>query len=376
MRDRTPQSDCGQPTANAELLRKAQHYLSKRQSDRHVSQESDGEWSAFYEAYQPKIRAFARACGVSENDLVDCVQDVWRELLVRLPAFRFDPHRGQFDSWLFSVVQSKAADQLRGRKRLVLLADPNAVQAVGVATDTDRTDEAKRLLDRIWGRAAAVLSDSSLLIIQMRLLERRPVAEVAEQLGITREQVWYRYHRARRKLREIGAVLTGDPIPGNSLTEKKKQECAQGSGAPSVSQSITFGARARRGESCVDYVFQRVELGRRDLSAEWKVEWDCADSPRPVLYIRKLAIVAYAEICGPAEFINAHWPAIVNAAVTAGVAAGIATIIATPTAALPILQSEFQKHLKGRGGREAEDRLHIALSARQEPNGPWCACKE
>ena len=33
----------------------------------------------------------------------------------------------------------------------------------------------------------------------------RPVAEVAEKLGLSQEQVWYRFHRARREMEEIGS---------------------------------------------------------------------------------------------------------------------------------------------------------------------------
>ncbi|MFO0967212.1 MAG: hypothetical protein U0793_16735 [Gemmataceae bacterium] len=123
----------------------------------------------------------------------------------------------------------------------------------------------------------------------------------------------------------------------------------------------------------MDYVFQRVELGRRELSPEWKIEWNCETAPKPVLFIRKCAVVAYAEICGPSDLIAAHWPRIVSAALGAGVAAGIATIIATPTAALPVFQTEFRRQLGGRGAEE--ERVQVALSARQEANGPWVECK-
>ena len=48
----------------------------------------------------------------------------------------------------------------------------------------------------------------------------------------------------------------------------------------------------------MDYVFQKLELGRRELTPEWNVEWSCEDVPSSKLYIRKMAIVAYAELCG------------------------------------------------------------------------------
>ena len=125
----------------------------------------------------------------------------------------------------------------------------------------------------------------------------------------------------------------------------------------------------------MDLVFKRIELGRRGLNPEWKVEWNWATIPTPILYIRKLSVVAFAELCGPEEVLNSHWPKIANAAVTAGVAAGIATIIATPTAALPVFRCEFRKHLQGKGGNQLADEIHVALSAHQEANGPWCECE-
>ncbi len=216
----------------------------------------------------------------------------------------------------------------------------------------------------------------------MRLLDQRPVGEVAKKLGLSREQVWYRLHRAQRELHAIGSALaigwrryteSGPHCEENGKTDKS----AQGDASSSVSRNGS-SFLAHHGGNCVDVVCQRLELGRRELMPEWKVEWNFDDTPRPVLYMRKTAIVAYAEICGPGDFISAHWPRIVNAAIAAGVAAGIATIIATPTAALPIFQTEFQKHLHGKGGgaTTAEEMVHVALSAKQEANGPWCECKD
>jgi hypothetical protein len=86
-------------------------------------------------------------------------------------------------------------------------------------------------------------------------------------------------------------------------------------------------------------------------------------------------MVAYAEICGPEEIINHQWPQITNAAVSAGIAAGIATIIVTPTAALPIFRAEFTKQLCGKARKDMTEAIQVALSAQQEPNGPWCACE-
>jgi RNA polymerase sigma factor (sigma-70 family) len=307
---------------------------------------------------------------------------VWRELLVRLPSFRLDPKRGKFDTWLYAVVRSKAADFLRRRY--------GAPGAAPSETPDDRSyrqadplaaHEDQELLCVALARLRAELPEPSYEVLHLRLVEQRPVAEVAEKLGLSAEQVWYRCHRARyqlrRTLRDL-RVADANAVMAAELSEKtgKTPESAQGGATSAVSR--INGRRSLLGqEGCaVDFVLKRLELGRQSTNPEWKVEWKYEHGPEPTLYIRKLSMVAYAEICGPEEVINAHWPQIANAAMAAGVAAGVATIMATPTLALSVFRSEFCKHLCAKTHKEVSESLRVALSTQQEPNGPWGGCRE
>jgi RNA polymerase sigma factor (sigma-70 family) len=365
------------------MLIQIRRYLTDREHGLPLSQGLEAAWKVFYDLYTRKIRAYAFTCGAPNEEIADCVQEVWRELLVRLPTFQLDPSRGQFDTWLYQVVQGKTADLRRSRRHRIFQENTDTLQTV---TDERpgpcRALEEEEMVTLAWDQLRKRVSECTFQVLQMRLVEQRSVAEVAEELGLHREQVWYRCHRARQELAEIGSALArgqrtlhAQDDPRHEKKEKA-QKCAQGKTAAAVSRTVRPSSRARQGGSCVDYVFQRLELGRRELTPEWKVEWNCDALPRPVLYIRKMAIVAYAEICGSGDFTNTHWLRIANAAISAGMAAGIATIIATPTAALPIFQTEFHKQLQGRGGSTPDEMIQVALSAKQEANGPWCVCKD
>jgi len=343
----------------------------------------EAAWQQFYNRFFATIRKYAYSCGAIAEDVPDCVQEVWAELLVRLPTFRLDPQRGKFDSWLFRIVRGKVTDLQRAHKRRRTRDDLDSLSAVpDKGPSPGYVTEANEFSALALNRLRQRLSKCSFQVLCLRLVDQKPVAEVAQELGLSNQQVWYRYHRARREAQLIGSTWTRGQgslaIQENPSLEKKKNEqnSAQGTEAISVSRNIGPSSHACHGGNCVDYVFQKLELGRRELNPEWKVEWDCDGVPKPVLYIRKTAIVAYAEICGPAETVNAHWPRIVNAAITAGVSAGIATIIATPSAALPIFQTEFQKHMQAKGGNGTDSKIQVALSAKQEANGPWCGCRE
>jgi hypothetical protein len=274
-------------------------------------------------------------------------------------------------------VRGKAVDARRAHKHRFLQENSETLQRIADDHPSpERTLEDEEMLSLAWDQLQEGLSDCNFQILQMRLVEQRSVAEVAEALGLSHEQVWYRYHRARREVEALGAAWTRGKMTSLRERKEKGQGPAQGTGYSAVSRSVGPSFLRRRGGHCVDYVFQRLELGRRESNPEWKVEWNCDALPRPVLYIRKMAIVAYAEICGPGDFISAHWPRIVTAAIAAGVAAGLATIIATPTAALPIFQTEFRKHFQGKANSAVEDKIWVALSAKHEAHGPWCECKD
>jgi len=91
----------------AELLSRAQSYLKDRDDTELVLKAA---WREFYELCSLKIRNFAVRCGMADHDVADCVQEVWAELIVRLPIFQLNPACGQFETWLFRIVQCKTAN--------------------------------------------------------------------------------------------------------------------------------------------------------------------------------------------------------------------------------------------------------------------------
>jgi RNA polymerase sigma factor (sigma-70 family) len=168
----------------------------------------EAHWTSFHDRYSRTIRAFAFSCGATEEDIADCVQEVWSELLARLPTFRLDPCRGKFDTWLFQIVRGKTVDLRRARKRRPTL-DPTALNNVeDNHTSPARTLENSELLRVAWRRIRSTLTDCNFQILCLRLIDERSVAEVAESLGLSDQQVWYRYHRARREVEAIGAAFS------------------------------------------------------------------------------------------------------------------------------------------------------------------------
>jgi RNA polymerase sigma factor (sigma-70 family) len=188
-----------------QLLNQVQHYLTAAENGQPAAADAEAAWNAFHKLCSRKIRSFAVTCGATAQDIADCIQEVWTELLVRLPKFRLDPKRGQFDTWLFHIVRGKTADQRRAHKRRLLQQNSDALPTLwDHHPSAARTVEEAELFALACAELRKRLSGCNYRILQMRLVENRPVAEVAQQLGLSQEQVWYRYHRARREAEQIG----------------------------------------------------------------------------------------------------------------------------------------------------------------------------
>ena len=235
-------------SANSALMIQAQDYLLHRQKGLPPSQNLQVAWRAFYDVYSRKIRSYAFTCGASEEDVADCIQDVWTELLVRLPAFRLNPDRGKFDTWLFHIVRGKTVDLRRRNKHRFLREKLHTLQnALDYESSPACSWEEEEMLALTLVQLKKSLTECTFQVLQLRLVENRTVAEVAEMLGLSHEQVWYRYHRAVRKLKAIGSAYSGGcrvlPPPAKPLDEKheKDQEFAQGKAACSVSRSAATG---------------------------------------------------------------------------------------------------------------------------------------
>src|SRR5437016_1274792 len=64
-------------------------------------------WSQFVDLYAPLIYDFARRRGLQDADAADLTQEVLAAVAQGVRKFEYDPRRGSFRGWLFTVVMNK-----------------------------------------------------------------------------------------------------------------------------------------------------------------------------------------------------------------------------------------------------------------------------
>src|ERR1700678_4420217 len=64
-------------------------------------------WQEFVRLYAPVIYGFVRKRGLQDADAADLMQDVLRSLSSAVNRLEYDPARGTFRGWLFTVTPNK-----------------------------------------------------------------------------------------------------------------------------------------------------------------------------------------------------------------------------------------------------------------------------
>src|SRR5262245_61972056 len=77
----------------------------------------DRAWSLFVELYAPLVFGFARKHGLQDADAADLTQDVLQAVAGGIQKLDYDPRRGSFRGWLFTVARNKLRNFLAAQRR-------------------------------------------------------------------------------------------------------------------------------------------------------------------------------------------------------------------------------------------------------------------
>lgn len=165
-----------------------------------------GDGSAFAEivsAHQGRISRLVYRLLGWRDEADDVVQEVFLAALKNLRRFR---GRSSLSTWLTRIAINKCRTHRRRRflrERLFRAAgDEAGLVRVGPA---DRAHMAGETFERVR-RAVARLPGRYREVVVLRYLEEMPVEQITRTLGLSRNAVEVRLHRARQRLR---AALAG-----------------------------------------------------------------------------------------------------------------------------------------------------------------------
>jgi RNA polymerase sigma-70 factor (ECF subfamily) len=175
-----------------------------------VSKGNSDSWAEFVALYQPLLYGYVLGQGLPRHEAGDVVQDIFIKLFKTLPRFELDHQRGRFRTWLWQVAHTTVIDWARRRKRqarsekAVRERLSGATPAPEPATDPewDRAYQ-QRLMDHVLAQVREATQPKTWACFELHLLEGRPSAAVAAELGLTANSVNVNASRVLTRVRRL-----------------------------------------------------------------------------------------------------------------------------------------------------------------------------
>jgi RNA polymerase sigma factor (sigma-70 family) len=172
-------------------------------------------WVEFVDKYEPVLRALLSRHGVAAADVPDVVQDVFARLVPALARFEYDPSRGQFLTWLWRITWNAAANwsrkrASRSRAEAAWCRHQSAEVAGPDARETEEQVRIRQILDEVLAEVRGTTSSATWACFEGQFLHGRPAAELANELGVSRNSVYVNACRVRARVRK---QCTRQPLP-------------------------------------------------------------------------------------------------------------------------------------------------------------------
>ena len=182
--------------------------------------QSDGDddtaWVRLVYRYQSQITLWCRKLGLQLAD----AENVTQEVLVRLTRkiHLYDPKKAPFATWLRRVTVHVARNYVRKQTKAATgSGDTSQMMRLQEVQDDsegywDRINaEADRaLLARALARTRDKVTPEAWRVFELAAIQKKPGAEVAEEMGVSAQSVYSARHRVMQVLREQMAALTGE----------------------------------------------------------------------------------------------------------------------------------------------------------------------
>jgi RNA polymerase sigma factor (sigma-70 family) len=171
-------------------------------------QQDPERWREFDSIYRPMLLAFLRKQRLNDSDANDVVQDIFVKLLNKIQTY--DPTRYRFRTWLFKVAHNTLVDQARRRASRQRAADGWVINVLQ-ATPSDSVKMAEewvtihrmKILHHALKCVRHRTSARTWACFEQRLLQDRPGAEIAAELGLEASAVFVNASRVLKRVRTV-----------------------------------------------------------------------------------------------------------------------------------------------------------------------------
>jgi len=181
-------------------------------------QRDEESWSRFVEIYAPLVYGYLRKRGLQDADAADLTQDVLGCVAGAIQAFQYDPARGTFRGWLFTIVNNRLRrffQEQNGQVRGSGDTHAHELLAGQPAPEHDPEPEweheyRRHLYQWAVGQVRDRFHDSTWEAFRRTTVRGEPPGEVAESLSLSVAAVYMARRRVMQRIKQLIAEVLGD----------------------------------------------------------------------------------------------------------------------------------------------------------------------
>jgi RNA polymerase sigma-70 factor (ECF subfamily) len=167
-------------------------------------------WRQFTDLYAPIVYRFGRRRGLQDADAADLMQEVLRSVAGAASRLEYDPGRGTFRGWLYTVTRNKLANFLNGRRRQTRGSGDSGTRA-RLEAHPDPGEDPERAWDQEYERRLFALAaervrgdfqEATWQAFWLTAVEGKSAAESGARLGLSPGAVYVARSRVLARLRD------------------------------------------------------------------------------------------------------------------------------------------------------------------------------
>jgi RNA polymerase sigma-70 factor (ECF subfamily) len=167
-------------------------------------------WTEFLQLYGPVVYRFARNRGLQDADAADVMQDVMRSVARNAAKLEYDPKRGTFRGWLYTIARNKVYNFLTaGKNRPKGSGDPDIADRLESFADPRDEAEAsfeleyrRGLSSKAMDRVKSEFQKSTWQAFWETAVEGKNPTDVGKALRMTPGAVYVAKSRVLARLRD------------------------------------------------------------------------------------------------------------------------------------------------------------------------------
>ena len=179
----------------------------------------EAAWSEFVHLYAPLVYGYARKQGLQDADAADICQEVLGAVANGVGRLDYDPARGAFRNWLFTIVRRRIADwRLAREQHPVGSGDSSTHQlldAIAAAGETEAWEQEweQRLFLWACAQVRTEVSEATWQAFWRTAVDGERGKRVAVDLGLSVAAVYHARSRVRARLIELIRTATAWEAP-------------------------------------------------------------------------------------------------------------------------------------------------------------------